>query len=385
MLSALKSDEDFAAKLEQIKPTQYQRTLRARLLSSAVRVESSLLPHVTEAFEKLKHRVGIDEPMEAYVYQESAINAFVTRGHSYTFVALSSFAVNQLTEAELEFVIGHEFGHAIFGHIDVPAGYLLETGTFDVRQRMQMLAWQRACEISADRCGLICCGSLDVAATAMFKTLSGLGGEISIKPSDFAKQWDHLVDEVISGGEDEQWQMTHPFPPLRMQAMMSFWKSGHTGYNADSNQSSDAEVEKLLAMMDPLARENDAADPILVNFYMWGGLYIALANGEFHVNEQRELESITSTSRLAKVLEDGMPESEYCLEKFSECLGARNKKMSAVEINRIVNGLLQIAVADGNIDDLETEAFRKIGEKLNLTPYACDFLISKHLETKGLS
>jgi len=85
--------------------------VRAQLLSTAVRVESNLLPNITEDFHTLKTRVGLEESMEAYVYEESSINAFVTKCRTHTMAGLSSGAVTKLSKEELEFVIGHEFGH----------------------------------------------------------------------------------------------------------------------------------------------------------------------------------------------------------------------------------------------------------------------------------
>ena len=46
---------------------------------------------------------------------------------------------------------------------------------------------------------------------------------IKVSPEELAGQWDYLSQEVASAGERDQWQMTHPFPPLRMKAMMTFW------------------------------------------------------------------------------------------------------------------------------------------------------------------
>jgi len=386
LLEELRSDETVAKQLSKINVDQHRNMIRAQLLSSAVRVEANLLPNITQAFDGLKSRAGIDEPMEAYVYEESAINAFVARGRTHTLVGLSSGAVMKLSEGELEFVIGHELGHSIFEHLDVHAGHILESGSLSARQRMQILAWQRSAEISADRSGLICCGSIDTAATALFKSLSGLSGEISISPASLAGQWDQLVDEVISGADGDQWQLTHPFPPLRMKAMIAFWESDLSDSTAATPGSSDAAVDRLLAMMDPLAREDpNSSDPVLENFFLWGGLYLAVANGEFQQDERSELKSITSAGRLDRVLADGVPTPEYCLDQFTQCYEGWTRKLTAIEMHRIVQGLLQIAFADGDIDDSESEAFKAVGKVFRITEHACESLIAKYNDTGGVS
>lgn len=74
----------------------------------------------------------------------------------------------------------------------------------------------------------------------MFKTLSGLGGtDLKIEPSDFTKQWDHLLEEVLSVGDGDYWQMTHPFPPLRMKAMSLYWDANDKPFSAGSSLSAD--------------------------------------------------------------------------------------------------------------------------------------------------
>jgi len=386
LLADLQADEAIDEQLSKINVDRHRNNVRAQLLSTAVRVESNLLPNITDAFHTLKTRAGLEEEMEAYVFEESSINAFVTKGRTRTLVGLSSGAVTKLSSKELEFVIGHEFGHTLFDHLDIYTGHLLQSDALNTQQCMRLLAWQRSAEISADRCGLICCGSLDVAATGLFKTLSGLGGDIKISPADFASQWDHLVHEVITGADGEQWQMTHPFPPLRMKAMMEFWQANESQEGDSDRSTSDEAIDRLLAMMDPLARENpDAVDPVLENYFLWGGLYLALANGNFHEKERSQLESITSRASLEQVLADGIPTTDDCLQKFSENHEGWTKKLTTLEVHRVIQGLLQVTYADGQIDESETESFKKVGAVLRLTDRACESIIAKYNDTGGVS
>jgi hypothetical protein len=56
---------------------------------------------------------------------------------------------------------------------------------------------------------------------------------------EFSEQWEQLEREVIEGGDDNHWQLTHPFPPLRMKAMIVFAESGFLD-NASSDDSDQA-------------------------------------------------------------------------------------------------------------------------------------------------
>ena len=270
------------------------------------------------------------------------MNAFVTRGRRHILVAISSGAVNHLAADELEFVIGHELGHTLFGHIDVTVAALLDNSSASPRSKMQALAWKRSAEISADRVGLLCCRSLETAATALFKTLSGLATrDLRVDPDAFSNQWEHLKQEVLDSGGSDHWQLTHPFPPLRMQALKVFWRTLDS--SSDAAQA-DHEVSRLLALMDPLAREGgDGADPVLADFFLWGGLYVALSNGELHASEVDKIVSISSQERLDKALSAGAPSMDACLRQFRECIESRQRKLKALEIHRILQGLLAVA------------------------------------------
>ena len=196
----IKQDENLVSQISSDVFEKQGRKLRKTFLANAVRVDERLLPKLDSSFKSLKKRAGLDTELEAFVFAEPTIQAFVTASSRSTFVALSSAAVNKLSKEELEFVIGHELGHAIFGHVNFQSMDLMNSEAMDIRSRMQVMAWQRATEISADRCGLVCCGSIDVAASAIFRTLSGLDSQdLNISPKDFTEpvSYTHLTLPTI--------------------------------------------------------------------------------------------------------------------------------------------------------------------------------------------
>ncbi len=66
-------------------------------------------------------------------------------------------------------------GHVLFEHNQIPVKQILAAEEHLSYQVASLLfQWSRAAEISADRIGLLCSGSLASAANAFFKTSSGL-------------------------------------------------------------------------------------------------------------------------------------------------------------------------------------------------------------------
>jgi hypothetical protein len=372
LLAAVRADPLIQKEVASVDVSGRQDMLRSALLGQGVRIAPRLIPTVHQAFEALRERTGLGDEVEAYVVPSPGINAFVTRDGSRTFVVLHGDTVNALNADELLFVIGHELGHAAFGHHEVAERRVFER--LNPRQRMQLLALSRAQEISADRVGLLCCGNLDAAIRALFKCASGLTmAGLVIDPTEFDAQWDHYVNEVLEVGTDTSHGLvTHPLPHLRIRALRQFWTAGLGNGSASVDwgavrEQTDPAVDGLLAVLDPLARERpDAADPILADFFLWGGLFMALSHGEIGAQEQERIASVTSPAKLGQALAAGQPTAGECRQRFLECLGRRKQKLTASEIARILDGLTQIARADQNFADAEIAALRGIAAELKV-------------------
>jgi Zn-dependent protease with chaperone function len=83
-----------------------------------------------------------------------------------------------------------------------------------------LLRYARATEISADRVGLLCCGHLTPAVSALFKISSGLTG---VEPDRMLRslrdQFNDLEQQLQSARTAAGWIRTHPMIPVRFKAM----------------------------------------------------------------------------------------------------------------------------------------------------------------------
>lgn len=373
LLSRVTADEALKRELSRTEVLRGRSMIRARLLGEALRVNVRLLPTLAESFARLAPQLGGMKPLEAYVFSEPSINAFVAEGAKHLLVGVSSGAVTALSSRELDFVIGHEVGHALYGHLDVPAKLVLETCNLDGERAALLRAWQRAAEVSADRAGLVCCGSIEVAANAMFKTICGLSiPGLTVTPADVAEQWEHLVGEMLDGGRSDQWQISHPLPPLRMRALMTFWQMG-------AGAAADAEVARLLALMEPSAAPGTGGeDPYLARFLFWGGLYVGLADGTLAEAQRERLRKVAPAGVDAEsAMLGGGSGSETALARFQEANKTRRAKLSAAELHRIVTGLIVTTSGDGRVTERELARLYRLGGELNLTSQALDLMISR--------
>jgi len=375
-LEGLRADTGLQAALAHLSVPEMRHERRAYYLARGVRVLPQVLPELHATLEGLRRRVGLEGEFDAYVVPDQSLNAGIARGYPHALLILHAGLLNQFSEAEMLFVIGHELGHAMYDHIDVHEQGGMSREDLGAERLARLHAWSRAAEISADRVGLLCCGDLDAALSAIFKLASGLkvtGSNASA--ASFAAQWDQYVDEVVDVGEGPfNGMLTHPLPHLRMKALAAFADAGLTadpddgGAWAENKRKVDDQVSGMLRLLDPLAREQENdADPFLVDFLLWGGLYLALSDGELDASERDHIAGLVSAERLDRALARGMPSVESCLAQFDRVLAERRKKLAAWEIYRIIDGLAQLAIADRRIVEQELGALDTLAARLGVS------------------
>ncbi len=393
---SIHDDRDLAPAIDEARRLGGAHLARQRLLSDAVRIDTGVVPDLAKAFRDVAERAQIEEPLEAYVHVGAEINAAVVPARDRKIVVLSSGAIERLEHKELDFVIGHELGHALFGHLDLPAGFLIEGAggtSVEPRQARQLLAWKRQGEISADRAGLICCGGLEVAAQALFKTISGLNVPgFQVDPDEFAKQWDDLAQEVRSDAAGDYWKATHPFPPLRMRALIAFWKTDRAkemltdAPGGTPLEQADRAIDRDLALMDPLSRdstdgdESAGGDPLLADFFLWGGLYVAAADGRIDPSELRAVRALVGRDKVDRTMAEVKPSKTTYRERFQAARDARRKPLTALELHAIFSGLAGVAIADGVIDPKEIKALHALAKVCGVSKGFVDGLLPDEVD-----
>ena len=163
---------DILAKAEQV-----------RLASTAIRVTSTSLPPLYDCYLEACSVLVVTDPPPLYI-EAGPINAYTT-GADEPIVVISSMAVSLLNRPETVFVLGHELGHVLAGHVryHTLAQFLARSagnglGSLlgmpmqllqGVSVRPALLAWSRRSEFTGDRAGLLACQNREAALRVMMK------------------------------------------------------------------------------------------------------------------------------------------------------------------------------------------------------------------------
>jgi len=147
------------------------------LLEQARQVTPQATPGLAALVAESVARLQV-EPVRVFVAPASTLNAYTFGLFSPKVVVLQSALLTVMDEDELCFILGHELGHVRLGHTrlnslvggmaGVPSPFLASA-----LLTMAFLCWNRACEYSADRAGLLACGKPRKAISALVKLAAG--------------------------------------------------------------------------------------------------------------------------------------------------------------------------------------------------------------------
>ncbi len=195
----------------------YVTLARGRLVGTSVRIHESQYPQVFSIVKRCAAALGLPMPL-VFVREDYHVPVLaVGFGEPYSIV-ISSIWIEHFKEDELTFMIGREFGHMAAGHTRLTS-LLSVNGKENVIVSLVFGAWLRKIELTCDRIGLLCCGSLDSATRAIAIASFGHFGR-KIDYQMFAQQFtDVRGDSVFKLGE---WIGSTPYETTRIEALRAF-------------------------------------------------------------------------------------------------------------------------------------------------------------------
>lgn len=198
----------------------YVTLARGRLIGGSVRIDQSQYPTVFAIVASCAAKLNLGMPL-VFVREDPLVPVVALGlGDPYSLV-ISSHWIDHFDDDELTFMIGRELAHIAAGHTRF-SSLLSVNGTENVLVSLIFGSWLRKTELTADRVGLLCCGSLDAAMRAIvMATFHHFGRKVNHKL--FALQSkDVQTDSVLRLGE---WLGSVPYATTRIDAMQTFMQT----------------------------------------------------------------------------------------------------------------------------------------------------------------
>ncbi len=214
-----------------------EKPVRLAFQANAVRVSPRQFPRIQKLYDEVLRTLD-SEPYPLFLSQTPIVNAGAY-GMNEPFIILNSGAIRLLDDDEVSFLIGHELGHILSGHVlyrtmmvlllklaqsGFPIVGLAARGVL-----LGLLEWSRKSELSCDRAGLLAVQKPDAVMNAFMK-LAGGGRSDELDLNEFIRQ----ADEYREAGDvaDNVFKVlnlllsTHPFPVLRVAELRDWIQAG---------------------------------------------------------------------------------------------------------------------------------------------------------------
>ncbi len=149
------------------------RSHHRALMQTAKRVTPIQTPKMAMLVEECASKLQPGD-VETYLVKKDQMNAYTFGLSDPKALVVYTPMISVMGPGELKFIIGHEMGHVALGHtwlntiVGGLAGIPAPFGAAVVLYAT-FRWWNRMCEFSADRAGLLACGDLNLAVSALVK------------------------------------------------------------------------------------------------------------------------------------------------------------------------------------------------------------------------
>lgn len=364
----VKKVNEHISKMEEDNPY----SIRRRLLATSVRLSRTMAPDLHRMADECVHALQMETPTELYAFPSAQYNAMCFKPEDgKLYVMFASSLLEAFTENELKFVVGHELGHHVYRHHDIPIGYILRGKERpDPRLALSLFTWSRYAEISADRAGAHCAQDFEAVSRALFKLASGLSGKsIKFNLDDFLQQVDDMSLLDAEPGENspkEDWFSTHPFSPLRVKALQLFDDSVLAKNGKTSADDLEVGVQRLMSLMEPNYMEGRTKVAESMRRLLFSGA-LMVANADDNISEEE-------IAVFEKFFGKGAFSETLNLDSLAADLDDRVAQVLATASNsqcmQVLRDLCIIAKADsgaGDVSDAERTVLYRLADGLKVS------------------
>jgi len=237
-LQALRRIPVFDAVLRKIFGFLTEKAVRLAFQANAVKVGPNQFGNVYKIYKQALKTLDAPHEYPLYITQTPMVNAGAY-GMEQPFIILNSGTVALVDDDELEYIIGHEIGHILSGHVLYRTMMVILISLANMgfpivglaarAVLVAVLEWYRKSELSCDRAGLLTVQDPEVVMRTMLK-MAGGGSSTDTNLQEFIVQ----AEEYKQSGDvaDQVFKVlnlmatTHPFYVLRVSELRTWIESG---------------------------------------------------------------------------------------------------------------------------------------------------------------
>jgi len=323
------------------------------------------LPVTARLIALVTKRLDLDLPVEMFVTPGAEFSAATfpianggrnSRGVSAVVVVTSHF-FEELDDAQQAAVLGHELGHILFGHNDIPTGALLDIDDVDLQRLAPLVAsYSTTCEVSCDLVSMLASKGWKPPASALIKAQSGFGTSFLDRNGGLESlleltdtQFDRIVQSPLEAGLG-----THPLFPARLRMLREASSSPLFKSKANSLSTSelldarsalsDCFVETVGAVCRfPGIQESDPRHEEILVRLAFG---IAVADGVIDDAEWKLLSQIAGPAAIGEIA-DRFKSTPALLKEINRL--ASRAKLEPNEAARLLRSALSVSLSAGRI------------------------------------
>jgi Zn-dependent protease with chaperone function len=215
-----------------------EKPIRLAFQANAVRVSERQFGRLHRLYGEVLRTLDAPEAYPLFVSQTPLVNAGAY-GMDRPFIILNSGTLQLLDDDEVQYVLAHEVGHIVSGHVLYRTMTVILLGLANrgfplvgIAARavlVGLLEWFRKSELSSDRAGLLAVQDPQVAFGAMLKMAGGGPAEETsvsafLEQAEAYRESEDLADSVFK--VLNLLGTTHPFHVLRVSELRKWIEAG---------------------------------------------------------------------------------------------------------------------------------------------------------------
>jgi Zn-dependent peptidase ImmA (M78 family) len=365
------------------------------------KITKEMTPKLYDLCHEVKNTLQFSDNIDFFIINSPEMNAFALpsnyKEHPHK-IALNSTIIDKMDDDELRFVVGHEIGHLVTRtyKISQMMNFLFQNKEPNLLLRQKYMFWEKLCELSSDRFGLIANKNIEKAISSFFKLISGLPKNIiDFDLDEFVKHNRNYLETHIN--EISAQYITHPIPSLRVISLDIFSRSEVYKSTLENRKTVPDKVlvKEMGLILERFFFMGNDMDIHRMRFIASAGLIMAQIDKLISEDEiEAILDTLANYLLFPKQFLDEMISSSKVNEVFNDSIGnlldpKKNRGSIEQESEMMFSYLISIAVSDNDITKHEIDFLYKIGSELfgftrEKIAYMIASVIANNFEPYGL-